>query len=197
MTEGDELIENGDESGARRLLLAELVATRKAGGTCRRLQYMWLAGDGFVWLIRTIDNEGVLPGTEGGDCVQLMATMSAGNGSGRQMPAGICPTSSDSYNNSCPTRLARLKERDYPRVCGSDFWSRLRPSREDAMTGKGKTGPLTKLLRLARWLKRMMSALCGWTLTTTGIVGSRSETQSSRATPPPFPHGIWTRPLLP
>ena len=46
-TEVDELIENGDWSGARRLLLAELAA-----------------GDGFAWLISTIDNEGVRQGTE-------------------------------------------------------------------------------------------------------------------------------------
>ena len=41
VTEADELIEKGSESGARRLLLAELAAIRlvtKAGGTCRRLQ---------------------------------------------------------------------------------------------------------------------------------------------------------------
>ena len=43
VTEADELIEDGDESGARHLLLAQLAATRprstsNARGTCRRLQ---------------------------------------------------------------------------------------------------------------------------------------------------------------
>ena len=42
-----------------------------------------------------------------------------------------------------------------------------------------------------------MSELCGWTLRVMGIVGSRLERQSSRATPPPpFPLGIWMRRLL-
>ena len=45
VSEAEELIGNGDESGARRLLLAELAAIRpwvttsKAGGTCRRLPW--------------------------------------------------------------------------------------------------------------------------------------------------------------
>ena len=34
-------------------------------------------------------------------------TMSAVDGSGRQMPAAICPTKSDIHNSSCPARLTR------------------------------------------------------------------------------------------
>ena len=84
-----------------------------------------------------------------------------------------------------------------PRGCGPDLRSRLRPSRQGDGRGYKHTGFLTKLWRPAWWLKRMMSELCGWTLTVIGMVGGRSKTQFSRATPPPFPRVIWTRRLLP
>ena len=64
------------------------------------------------------------------------------------------------------------------------------------MTGEGQTvGPPDKTLAAGSVVEEDVRTL--WTLTDTGISGSRSETQSSRAAPPPFPHGILTRRLLP
>ena len=79
MTEADELNEKGDDSGARRWLLAELAAIRLWSRRARREHLPQAplsqgkvpvgATSGwpvtvFVWLISTIDNEGVLLGTE-------------------------------------------------------------------------------------------------------------------------------------
>ena len=66
---------NGDESGSRRLLLADLAAVRLSSRRARpvapaagssgprqgvRGSSKWLAGDGLAWLISTINDEGPL-----------------------------------------------------------------------------------------------------------------------------------------
>ena len=53
------------------------------------------------------------------------------------MPAGICPTSTDIYSNSCPTRFGSVERGDTtPRGCGLDLRSRLWTSRDGGVTGE-------------------------------------------------------------
>ena len=148
------MIENGDVSGARRLLFAELAAipfwSRRArlgaptAGSSGPRQYArgsckWLGGDGFVWLISTTDNEGVLLGTEvdlaDGDYVQgYLVTHRCADGD------DVCcerVTTSDA-SGDLSDKLRQLQQ-FLPDTLGSVERGDTAPS-----------GSLTKLWRLAR-----------------------------------------------
>ena len=112
----------------------------------------------FVWLISTIDNEGVLLGTEvdladnelrwgnlaihhcaNGDdvrCERVRTSDARGYLSNRlRHLQQFLPDTFDSVEKADTT----------PRGCSPDLQSRLRPSREGEVTGEGKTdGPLDK-----------------------------------------------------
>ena len=211
VTEADELIENGDESEARRLLIAELAAIRLLSRRARqaapgarssgprqgaRGSSKWLAGDVFAWLISTIDSMGVLFGTEvdlvDGDTVGSdLAIHFCGNGDDvccervkTSDASGYLSNKLRHLRQFLPDTLVSVEKGDAtPRGCRSC----LRPGVTDDCEADRL---LEKLVWLSRWLKRMMSERCGWTPTVTGIVGSRSEMQSLRAAPPPFQLGI-------
>ena len=161
-----------------------------------------------MWLISTIDTEGVLSGTKvdlaDGDYVRSdLAIHRCANGDDvcceRVKTSDASGCLSDKLRHLLqllPDTLGSVERGDTtPRGCAPDLRSRLRRGREGEVTGEGKADGLPdKTLAAGSVIEDDVQTL--WVDTHSQGIG-RSEMLSSRATPPPLPLGIWTSRLLP